>query len=84
MRVAIDLLMVEKQLGGMFFAAHALIDGLARVDHTNEYVLITGRPQEYQHLAATPNIQIHSVKLRSWRGLMIRHQLLLQIGRAHV
>lgn len=77
MRVAIDLLMLEKQLGGMFFATYALIDGLARVDQTNEYILITGRPQEYQKLTLAPNISIHAIKLRSWRGLMIRHQLIL-------
>lgn len=77
MRVAIDLLMIEKQFGGMFFATHALLEGLARVDHTNEYILITGRPQEYQQVASVPNIHIHPVKLRSWRGLMIRHQLIL-------
>lgn len=77
MRVAIDLLILEKEPGGMFFATRALLEGLARVDHTNEYILITARPQEYQELAAAPNIHIHTVKLRSWRGIMIRHQLLL-------
>jgi glycosyltransferase involved in cell wall biosynthesis len=77
MRVAIDLLIVEKEMGGMYFATRALIEGLARVDHTNEYIIITGRPQEYRDLAHAPNIRIHPLKLRSWRGIMIRHQLLL-------
>lgn len=77
MRVAIDLLILEKEFGGMFFATHALLEGLARIDHTNEYIIITARPQEYQELAAVPNIRIQPIKLRSWRGILIRHQLLL-------
>jgi len=77
MRVAIDLLIVEKERGGMFFATHALLAGLARVDTTNEYIIITARPQEYQDLATSPNIQIYPLKLRSWRGILVRHQLLL-------
>lgn len=77
MRVAIDLLIVEKERGGMFFATHALLAGLARVDTTNEYIIITARPQEYQDLATAPNIRIYPLKLRSWRGILVRHQLLL-------
>ncbi len=77
MRIVIDLLIAEKESGGMLFAAHALIEGLAKIDQTNEYIIITGRPQEHQALAAKPNIHIHPVKLRSWRGIMIKHQLLL-------
>lgn len=77
MRVAIDLLIVEKEMGGMFFATRALIEGLARTDHVNEYVIITARPQEYRNLATAPNIRLYPLKLRSWRGILIRHQLLL-------
>ena len=78
MRVAIDLLIVEKEMGGMFFATRALLEGLARVEHTNEYIIITARPQEYRNLVAkAPNIRLYPLKLHSWRGIMIRHQLLL-------
>jgi glycosyltransferase involved in cell wall biosynthesis len=77
MRVAIDMLILEKEFGGMFFATRALLEGLALVDQTNEYILITARPQEYEDLTAVPNIRLHPLKLRSWRGIMIRHQLLL-------
>lgn len=77
MRVAIDMLIIEKEMGGVFFAARALIEGLARVDHTNEYSIITARPKEYRNLANAPNIRIYPLKLRSWRSVMIRHQLLL-------
>jgi glycosyltransferase involved in cell wall biosynthesis len=77
MRVAIDLLIVEKERGGMIFATRALIEGLARVDTINEYIIITARPQEYQALAGAANIRIYPLKLRSWRGILVRHQLLL-------
>lgn len=77
MRVAIDLLIAEKEPGGMLFAARALLDGLARIDKTNEYVIITSRPREYQALLAAPNVRVHGVKLRSWRGILIQHQLRL-------
>lgn len=77
MRIAIDLLTAEKLPGGMLFAAHALLDGLARIDQTNEYIVITGRPEEYRRLATMPNMRIHTVKLRSWRGILIQHQLLM-------
>ena len=77
MRVAIDLLIAEKEPGGMLFAARALLDGLAKIDRTNEYVIITSRPREYQALTAAPNIRVHGVRLRSWRGILIQHQLRL-------
>ena len=77
MRVAIDLLIVEKEKGGMFFATRALIEGLARTDDTNEYIIITARPEEYRDLAGTANIRLYPLKLRSWRGILVRHQLLL-------
>ncbi len=77
MRVAIDNLTSEKEHGGMFSAAKALLEGLARIDQTNEYIVITGRPKEYRALANVPNIRIQPVKLRTWRGLLIQHQLVL-------
>ena len=77
MRVAIDLLVADKEPGGMLFATRALLEGLARTDQENEYIIITGRPQEYQTLAAMPNMRIYPVRLRSWRGILIQHQLLM-------
>jgi glycosyltransferase involved in cell wall biosynthesis len=77
MRVAIDLLLAEKEPGGPLFSARALLEGLARIDKTNEYIIITARPQEYQALAAAPNILIHQVPLRSWKGVLLQHQVLL-------
>jgi hypothetical protein len=47
MRVAIDLLIAEKEPGGMLFAAQALLAGLAKIDQMNEYIVITGRPETY-------------------------------------
>jgi glycosyltransferase involved in cell wall biosynthesis len=75
MRVAIDLLIAEKEPGGMLFATQALLHGLARVDRQNEYVIITSRPKDYKELAQASSIQIYPVKLRTWRGILIQHQL---------
>jgi glycosyltransferase involved in cell wall biosynthesis len=77
MHIAIDLLIAEKEPGGMLFATRALLNGLAHIDPLNEYSIVTSRPKEYQELATTPNIQIYPVKLRTWSGILIQHQLLL-------
>ncbi|GHO51760.1 glycosyltransferase family 4 protein [Ktedonobacter robiniae] len=77
MRVAIDLIIAEKEPGGMLFATRALLEGLARTDQTNEYIVITTRPKEYKELANAPSITIYPVKLRTWRGILIQHQLTL-------
>lgn len=77
MRIAIDLLIAEKKPGGMLFAARALLAGLARIDQQDEYIIITGKPKEYQELATAPNIRIYPVRLHSWRAVMIQHQLLM-------
>src|SRR5581483_6842424 len=77
MRVAIDMLIAEKEAGGMLFATRALLDGLARIDQDNEYIIITGRPEDYQKLTATALFRIHAIKVRSWSGILIQPQLLL-------
>lgn len=77
MRVAIDLLIAEKEPGGMLFATRALLNGLAHIDQANEYIVITARSKEYQALATAANIRVHPVKLRTWSGILIQHQLLL-------
>lgn len=77
MRVAIDLMIAEKEPGGMLFATRALLEGLARIDQTNEYIVITTRPKDYKELANAPSITIHPVRLRTWRGILIQHQLTL-------
>lgn len=76
MRVALDLLLAEQKPGGMLLATRAVLDGLAQVDQTNEYIIITGRPNDYQELASRPNMALHLVKLGG-RGALFRHQLLL-------
>jgi glycosyltransferase involved in cell wall biosynthesis len=77
MRVAIDLLMAEKEPGGMLFACRALLAGLARIDSAHEYIIITARPRAYEALLAAPNIRLHAVRLLCWRGLLVQHQLIL-------
>ena len=75
MHVAIDLFIAEKEPGDMLFATRALLDGLSRIDRANEYSIITSRPKEYQALALAPNMHIYPVKLHSWHGILIQHQL---------
>jgi glycosyltransferase involved in cell wall biosynthesis len=77
MRVAIDLLIAEKDPAGMLFATRALLAGLALIDRTNEYFIITSCPEDYQELVTTSNMHIHAVKLRSWRGILFQHQVLM-------
>ncbi len=77
MRVVIDLLIAEKKPGGMLFATRALLEGLARIDQKDEYIIVTSNPKEYQGLAKAANIRIYPVKLRSWRAVLIQHQLLM-------
>jgi glycosyltransferase involved in cell wall biosynthesis len=74
MRIAIDLLLAEKEPGGMLYATHALLERLARIDHTNEYSIITSRPQDYHYLT-TARIHLHAVKLRFAHALLIQHQV---------
>jgi len=78
MRVAIDLLVAEKEPGGMLFATQALVEGLARIDKENEYIVITSQPRAYKDLvAASSVVHFYPVKLRTWRGILIQHQLKL-------
>src|SRR5947209_14944641 len=77
MRIAIDMLLAERLPGGMLLATRALLDGLAQVDKENKYVIITGQPESYQHLAADANIQLHPVQVSAKRGLLFKHQLLM-------
>lgn len=77
MRVAIDLLIAEKEPGGMLFATQALLAGLARIDKENEYIVITSQPRAYQDVTTASSIHLYPVKLRTWRGILIQHQLKL-------
>ncbi len=75
MHIAIDLVAAEYQPGGMLLATRALLSGIAQIDHTNKYTIITVRPDCYQNLA--PNIHTQSVNLPSKRGILIQHQIFL-------
>ncbi len=77
MRVAIDMLLAEQKPGGMLLATRAVLSGLAQIDQATEYFIITGRPGEYEELASKPNLHIYPLTLRSWRAMLVRHQLLM-------
>ncbi len=75
MHIAIDLVAAEYQPGGMLLTTRALLSGIAQIDHTNTYTIMTVRPDDYQNLA--PNIHVQPVKLPSKRGILVQHQLFL-------
>lgn len=77
MRIAIDLLVAEKESDDILRFIHALLDGLMQVDEENEYIIITAHPEKYRTIAAAPNMRIYAVALRSRDGILIQRQLLL-------
>ena len=81
MRVVIDLLIAEKEPGGMLFAARTLLEGLSHLESENEYIIITACPHIYQPMinaaARGTKIRTHAVRLFSWRGLLIQHQVIV-------
>jgi glycosyltransferase involved in cell wall biosynthesis len=77
MRVAIDMLLAEQKPGGMLLATRSVLNGLAQIDQKNEYYIISKRPEEYEALASHPRIHLYPIQARSWRAMLIRHQLLM-------
>ncbi len=77
MRVAIDMLLAEQKPGGMLLATRGCLSGLARIDHENEYIIITKEPEAYPDTAGNPNMQIYPVMLRNRRAMLLRHQLIM-------
>ena len=77
MRVAIDMLLAEQKPGGMLLATRSVLNGLAQIDQKNDYFIISRRPEEYQALASHPHIHLYPIQVRSWRAMLIRHQLLM-------
>lgn len=84
LRVVIDLLIAEKEPGGMLFAGRTLLEGLSRLENENEYIVITTCPHVYQPLVEATHtaqsgakIRIHAVRLFSERGLLIQHQVIV-------
>ncbi|GCF06885.1 glycosyltransferase family 4 protein [Dictyobacter arantiisoli] len=77
MRIAIDVVAAEYEPGGMLLAARTLLQGLARIDQSNEYIVLTVRPEDYQDLLAFPQMHVQAVRLPSRRGILIQHQLFM-------
>jgi len=77
MRIAIDLVIVEKKFYEILSSLHTLLNQLAQVDQENEYIIITGRPREYRTFATKPRMRIYPVKIQPWESLLIKHQLIL-------
>ncbi len=77
MRIAIDMLLVEKKPCDLFFSTYTLLDRLSQMNHTNEYIIITGRPRIYHLLTRRQHVRIYPVKVLSWHHILSQHQLLL-------
>ena len=75
MRIAVDLIAAEYEPGALLLATRSLLHGLAQIDHENEFIVLTVRPDDYQELAKLPNMHIQPVSLPSQHGVLIQHQL---------
>jgi glycosyltransferase involved in cell wall biosynthesis len=80
MRIAIDLIAAEYQPGGMLLVARTLLQGLAKIDSQNEYIVMTVHPDDYHNIAKAPNIRVHPVTLPSRRATLIQHQIIAPIA----
>ena len=76
MRIAFDMFVVEQERNEAFFSTQMLLGKLAHADQQNEYIVVTGRPQEYR-MQPTSRVSIYTLKMHMWRGILMQHQLLL-------
>jgi hypothetical protein len=77
MRIAIDTLMIERVTGDISSMTHTLLEGLARIDQTNEYIIFTAHPRTYQMVRGRPNMRLHTVKWGKQHDLLLKRQFLL-------
>lgn len=77
MRIAFDMLITEQEHGEALYFTCMLLDKLALLDQSNEYIVITAHPQEYRLQASQPNITLYPLKSHSRLGPLTQHQLLL-------
>ncbi|HLZ60500.1 MAG TPA: glycosyltransferase [Ktedonosporobacter sp.] len=77
MRIVIDLLMAEKEMGTQSSIIYTLLEELARVDESNEYWVLTTQPDTYQKVDMGQNMHLYVVKWRLRDTLLLNRQFLL-------
>ncbi len=84
MRVVFDMLLVEQRTEAAFLSLCALLEKLMQLDGQDEYVIVTGHPEQYSVLSQRRDIQIYPVKLQARQGVLIQHQILLPGALHHI
>ncbi len=77
MRIAFDLVAVERLDDGMYTSSLALLHGLQRVPADHRYLLLTGRPERYTSFAEDARFEIvHApIPLLQRDAVLLEHQL---------
>jgi glycosyltransferase involved in cell wall biosynthesis len=77
MKIAFDLVAVERLDDGMYTSSLALLRGLQRVPADHRYLLLTGRPERYASFATDERFEIvHApIPLLQRDAVLLEHQL---------
>jgi len=75
MRILFDLLIAEQQCGNALVSIREMLSIVASNAQEHEYILVTGRPKDYQRQADMPNVCVYPLKLHSKNGVLMQHQL---------
>lgn len=75
MRILFDLLIAEQQCDNALVSIREMLSIVASSSQEHEYILVTGRPKDYQRQADLPNVCIYPLKLQSKHGVLMPHQL---------
>ena len=78
MKIAFDLVAVERLDDGMYTSSLALLRGLQRVPADHHYLLVTGRPERYAAFAQDERFEIvHApIPILQRDAVLLEHQLL--------
>jgi glycosyltransferase involved in cell wall biosynthesis len=75
MRILFDLLIAEQQCGNALVSIREMLSIVASNSQEHKYILVTGRPKDYQRQAEMPNVCVYPLKLQSKNGILMQHQL---------
>lgn len=78
MRIAFDLVAVERLDDGIYTSSLALLHGLRKLEAEHRYLVLTGRPERYADLAQDPRFELVRVPMPSLHrhAVLFEHQLL--------
>jgi hypothetical protein len=75
MRILFDLLIAEQQGSNTLVSIREMLSIVASSSQEHKYILVTGRPKDYQRQADLPNVCVYPLKLHSKNGILMQHQL---------